>query len=269
MLHSRSNCLLRLQNRCWPWAAISKARSLLLGAIEPSCHRISATCPHIAASVCSNAWLRIFSRCTAYMPRKSSAMPIPVMRRRSSRRCSDCPWSKYFITKPMPRRWPGNSRAPTAGSFSPGMVPDTAAMERSGAARHCSAPRAAGGEWQPCGLSHCSAASGPRATLGVVLLRSVGKPEKIGTIAGETTELLRHAWSRGLNCPRTSSMGRLFDGAAALLGLVAQASYEGQAPSRLEAICTDEGEPIPLPLNRRDDGIWESDWAPLLDPFRR
>ena len=86
--------------------------------------------------------------------------------------------------------------------------------------------------------------------------------------SGREIELLRHAWTRGLNCPGTSSMGRLFDGAAALLGLVAQASYEGQAPSRLEAICTDEGEPIPLPLNRRDDGIWESDWAPLLDPLR-
>src|ERR1019366_9101006 len=80
--------------------------------------------------------------------------------------------------------------------------------------------------------------------------------------------LLRHAWTRGLNCPRTSSVGRLFDGAAALLGLVARASYEGQAPSHLEAICNAECDPIPLPLNRRTDGIWESDWAPLLDPLQ-
>jgi hydrogenase maturation protein HypF len=77
-------------------------------------------------------------------------------------------------------------------------------------------------------------------------------------------EVLRHAWTRNINCPRTSSIGRLFDGAAALLGLVSQASYEGQAPSQIEAICTDEAEPISLPLSRRADGIWESDWGPLL-----
>jgi hydrogenase maturation protein HypF len=77
-------------------------------------------------------------------------------------------------------------------------------------------------------------------------------------------EVLRHAWTRNINCPRTSSIGRLFDGAAALLGLVSQASYEGQAPSQIEAICTDEAEPISLPLSRRADGVWESDWGPLL-----
>jgi hydrogenase maturation protein HypF len=77
-------------------------------------------------------------------------------------------------------------------------------------------------------------------------------------------EVLRHAWTRNINCPRTSSIGRLFDGAAALLGLVAQASYEGQAPSHLEAISADHAEPISLPLSRRSDGIWQSDWSPLL-----
>jgi len=77
-------------------------------------------------------------------------------------------------------------------------------------------------------------------------------------------EVLRHAWTRNINCPRTSSIGRLFDGAAALLGLVSQASYEGQAASQIEAICTDDAEPISLPLFRRADGVWESDWSPLL-----
>ena len=77
--------------------------------------------------------------------------------------------------------------------------------------------------------------------------------------------MLRHAWTRRLNCPRTSSVGRLFDAAAALLGLVSQASYEGQAPSSLESACTEAAEPISLPLRRRDDGIWEGDWGPLLE----
>ncbi len=55
----------------------------------------------------------------------------------------------------------------------------------------------------------------------------------------QDTAMLRHAWSRKLNSPRTSSIGRLFDGAAALLGLVTHATYEGQAPSQLEAVCSE------------------------------
>jgi len=77
-------------------------------------------------------------------------------------------------------------------------------------------------------------------------------------------EILRHAWKRGINCPRTSSIGRLFDGATALLGLVSHASYEGQAPGCLEAIAAGNVEAVPLPLSRRPDSIWESDWSPLL-----
>jgi hydrogenase maturation protein HypF len=81
----------------------------------------------------------------------------------------------------------------------------------------------------------------------------------------EETGVLRHAWTRKLNCPQTSSIGRLFDGAAALLGLVSRASYEGQAASHLEAISVADAEPIDLPLSRRADGVWQSDWVPLLD----
>ena len=81
----------------------------------------------------------------------------------------------------------------------------------------------------------------------------------------QETSILRRAWTRKLNCPSTSSIGRLFDGAAALLDLVSRASYEGQAASHLEAICDGEAEPIVLPLSRREDGIWQSDWCPLLD----
>ena len=77
--------------------------------------------------------------------------------------------------------------------------------------------------------------------------------------------VLRHAWTRKLNCPQTSSIGRLFDGAAALLALVGRASYEGQAPCYLEAVSTGQAEPIDLPLSRGAGGVWVADWRPLLD----
>jgi hydrogenase maturation protein HypF len=80
----------------------------------------------------------------------------------------------------------------------------------------------------------------------------------------QATEVLRHAWTRGINCPRTSSIGRLFDGATAMLGLLSHASYEGQAPSCLEAMAAGDVEAITFPLSRRPDSIWESDWSPLL-----
>jgi hydrogenase maturation protein HypF len=85
---------------------------------------------------------------------------------------------------------------------------------------------------------------------------------------GEDVRLLRHAWEHGVNCPRTSSVGRLFDAAAAMLGLVTNASFEAQAPMYLEAAATPDGEPVVLGLARGDDGVWRTDWAPLLPRLR-
>jgi hydrogenase maturation protein HypF len=76
--------------------------------------------------------------------------------------------------------------------------------------------------------------------------------------------LLRQALDAGLNAPTTTAVGRLFDAAAALLGLCRQVSYEGEAPMRLEALCEVQAAPVSLPLARDATGIWRSDWAPLV-----
>jgi len=50
-------------------------------------------------------------------------------------------------------------------------------------------------------------------------------------------ELIFTMVSRGINAPLTSSAGRLFDAAAALMGLCVHASYEAEGPIKLESIC--------------------------------
>ena len=83
-------------------------------------------------------------------------------------------------------------------------------------------------------------------------------------IGREEQALLYHAWQRGLNAPSSSAAGRLFDAAAALGGVCSRASFEGQGPMLLEALCTEGAEAIELPLQRGRDGVWRSDWEPLV-----
>jgi hydrogenase maturation protein HypF len=75
--------------------------------------------------------------------------------------------------------------------------------------------------------------------------------------------LAHTAWARGLNCHESSAAGRLFDGAAALLGLCHTASYEGQGPALLEALAGPLPDAAPLPLHEVGD-VWEADWSPLV-----
>lgn len=72
------------------------------------------------------------------------------------------------------------------------------------------------------------------------------------------------ALAAGLNCPGTSAVGRLFDAAAALLGLSTRASFEGEAPMALESLCEQQIRGVPLPLAREADGVLRSDWRPLV-----
>ncbi len=61
--------------------------------------------------------------------------------------------------------------------------------------------------------------------------------------APDELPLLRQALASGCNAPRTSALGRLFDGAASLLDLVQELSYEGQAGLLLEGLARQVAPP--------------------------
>jgi hydrogenase maturation protein HypF len=68
-----------------------------------------------------------------------------------------------------------------------------------------------------------------------------------------------------MNCPETSAVGRLFDAAAAIIGNMNYTSFEAEGPMLLESLCVSRAEPVELPLEQGADGIWRSNWEPLLD----
>lgn len=58
----------------------------------------------------------------------------------------------------------------------------------------------------------------------------------VAKYGSKTIDLIKSQVAKGINAPLTSSCGRLFDALSALLGVCAQASYEGQAAIELEAL---------------------------------
>ena len=76
--------------------------------------------------------------------------------------------------------------------------------------------------------------------------------------------MLREMLLRDVNCPRTSSCGRLFDAVSALGGLCFAITYEGQAAIRLESAQDfAEAGAYRLPLAKKG-GLWEADAAEMF-----
>lgn len=75
-------------------------------------------------------------------------------------------------------------------------------------------------------LLHCS--------LGAAEINAQDLPAALNTIPAENRSLLSQMIKHSINCPLSSSCGRLFDAVAGLLGLCPVAQFEGQAAMQLE-----------------------------------
>jgi hydrogenase maturation protein HypF len=72
----------------------------------------------------------------------------------------------------------------------------------------------------------------------------------VKTFQEEQRVILAQQLAHKVNCPLTTSMGRLFDAFSSLLGIRHHISYEGQAAIELENICDcSEDQPYDLPIN--------------------
>jgi hydrogenase maturation protein HypF len=71
--------------------------------------------------------------------------------------------------------------------------------------------------------------------LDLPLLKQI-EPQKINIIV--------QMMEKGVNCPQTSSLGRLFDAVAAIIGIRQRVNFEGQAAMELEMLAQDSSEAI-------------------------
>ena len=88
-------------------------------------------------------------------------------------------------------------------------------------------------------------------------------------IAPARWSLARQMIAAGINSPMTSSVGRLFDAVAALIGLRDCAGFEGQAAMELEALASgDTRRRYRFDLDTASD-VWKVDAAPVIRKIAR
>ncbi|MGB0683822.1 MAG: hydrogenase maturation protein HypF [Magnetovibrionaceae bacterium] len=76
--------------------------------------------------------------------------------------------------------------------------------------------------------------------MGAAVLHKLGRSAEIATRFAEQgpAALLAQVLTKGINCPETSSAGRLFDAACGLAGVLPVATFEGEAPMAFERLVT-------------------------------
>ena len=99
------------------------------------------------------------------------------------------------------------------------------------------------------------------------LLEHPGAAGLLGTLDEQTRSVTATMIERGINSPRTSSMGRLFDAASAILGICGKATYEGEPAIELEAAAWCALGGMAVRLDGNHTGVFTSaDDSPILEP---
>ena len=99
------------------------------------------------------------------------------------------------------------------------------------------------------------------------LLEHPGAAGLLGGLEKQTRSITATMIERNINSPQTSSMGRLFDAVAAILGICGQATYEGEPAIELEAAAWRglAGE-IASSTDSLAGASTPADGSPILDP---
>jgi hydrogenase maturation protein HypF len=103
--------------------------------------------------------------------------------------------------------------------------------------------------------------------LGQAAFATAARLPALAAVPEKKQQLLAQMLVKKINCPSSSSCGRLFDAVAALTGLCLYSEYEGQAAMLLEACAAQApcaATPAAYPLScREQDGLWVIDSASL------
>jgi hydrogenase maturation protein HypF len=93
----------------------------------------------------------------------------------------------------------------------------------------------------------------------------------VNYLCGDEMTLLHSMLENDINCPRTSSVGRLFDAVAALSGVRGEVNYEGQAAIEFEALANpDLSEAYPFDIQKsgtRNKGLATNPLSLFPDPL--
>ena len=110
-----------------------------------------------------------------------------------------------------------------------------------------------------------------RAALGLLyeIVGQAAGPELAALFPDLSVAALLQMMERRVGCPRTTSVGRLFDAVAALLGIRVTGGFEGQAAMEVEYAADDGGEcgAYSVPLTGGSPAV--ADWQPLVEALRR